>query len=252
VQYWLELDHVSKFFPYGFWQRPKQVLFDVTLQLPLGRSVGFVGPNGAGKTTLLKIVFGFIKPSAGQVRYPVYGNDSMLWRKHVGYLPERPYYQSFLTASEFLKLHHELSRSQTVFPLRAEELLKRLSLWERRHHKLKTFSKGMLQRVGLATCLIDEPDILILDEPMSGLDPDGRLALKNLLLEQKKAGKTLFFSSHLIEDVEAVGDDILILHQGRVIYFGDIQELKKRHQEQDLYRILHHLRVGEAIMETVP
>lgn len=207
-----------------------QVLFDVTFQVPAGQACGFVGNNGAGKTTSLKCILEFLTPDSGEILF--FGEPlKVSSRQRIGYLPERPYLYEFLSAWNFLKFHWNLTFPNAKgFAERAEEVLKLVGLFENRHKVMRKFSKGMLQRAGLAQALIHNPDLLILDEPMSGLDPDGRLLVKNILKELKKQGKTLFFSSHLLEDVEELCENLVVIHHGHILHSGKTQAFQNQYQ----------------------
>lgn len=225
----IEVNKLVKFLP-GQFIGKVQVLFGVSFQVPAGQACGFVGNNGAGKTTSLKCILEFLNPDAGQIHF--FGEKlEVETRKRIGYLPERPYLYEFLSAWDFLKFHWDLTFANSKgFESRAEEVLKLVGLFESRHKTMRKYSKGMLQRAGLAQALIHDPDLLILDEPMSGLDPDGRLLVKNILRELKKQGKTLFFSSHLLEDVEELCENIVVIHHGHILHSGKLDDFKKQYQ----------------------
>jgi len=244
---WLEFKNVVKSFSQGFFLKRKDVIHSVSFSLQEGRTTGFVGANGSGKTTLLKLALGFIEPDSGSISYPSSNNDHTYFKSRLGYLPERPYYYDFLTAREFLELHWVLggkAPNTTKFNEKIDEVLRQVKLSSEKQSRLRTFSKGMLQRIGIAQALLHEPDFLILDEPMSGLDPDGRFEMRSLLQAQKNFGKTLFFSSHLIEDVEALCDDILLIANGKICFFGAISDLKNQMQTHSLTEIVNQLKVG--------
>ena len=244
---WIRYQNISKSFPQGFWGRPGSVVDQVSFSVAKDRVTGFVGANGSGKTTLLKLGLGFIFPSGGEVLYPASDNDFTKFRRTLGYLPERPYYYEFLTALEFLKLHEKLAgvpQSPAQFVEKAEAVLTRVKLIQEKNRPLKTFSKGMLQRIGLAQALLNEPKFLILDEPMSGLDPDGRFEIRELLWQEKQKGTSLFFSSHLIEDVEFLCDDIILIAKGKIHYAGPLEQLKSQMQQSSLIEIITQLKVG--------
>jgi ABC-2 type transport system ATP-binding protein len=242
---WLKFRDVNKSFPQGFLMNKKPVIFSANFSVREGRSTGFVGANGSGKTTLLKLALGFIFPDSGNIEYPTSQNNHTKFRKRLGYLPERPYYYDFLTAYEFLKMHWDLGGGRrSDFEVSANRVLKQVKLGQEGNSRLRTFSKGMLQRIGLAQALLHNPDFLILDEPMSGLDPDGRFEVRSLLKEQKAKGTTLFFSSHLIEDVEALCDDIIVISNGKIVFSGAIEDLKVQMKESSLVEIVNQLKVG--------
>jgi ABC-2 type transport system ATP-binding protein len=202
-------------------QKKVQILNSISFSVGSQLTCGFVGNNGSGKTTSIKCLLQFIKPDAGEIKF--FGTPlSIAQKKKIGYLPERPYLYEFLTALEFLEFHWMLTfANKKNFLERAHETLKKVGLYEARDRRLRTFSKGMLQRAGLAQAILHEPDLLILDEPMSGLDPDGRLLVKDILREQQKQGRGIFFSSHLLEDMEQLCSHLVVIHKGDIIYQGE-------------------------------
>jgi ABC-2 type transport system ATP-binding protein len=221
-----KVTNVSKSFQPDFYKKSVQVLKSVNFQINEGRFVGFIGPNGAGKTTTIKCMMQFIFPDKGNVSF-FEQNDLIEAKKRIGFLPERPYFQEFLTGMEFLKLHWDLSGlKRTDFIKRAEEVLEQVKLSHAKHKKLRDYSKGMLQRIGIAQALLASPQFLILDEPMSGLDPDGRILIKDILKVFKEKKLTVLMSSHLLEDVEELCDDLIILHKGETLFNGPISDFK--------------------------
>lgn len=218
----LEVQGLCKTFRSGFFDTKKQVLFDVSFKIPSGCTTGFVGNNGSGKTTTIKCIFQFIHADKGQVYFRGKPLDRMIKSK-IGYLPERPYLYEFLSGMEFLRLHWNLCHDQQRdFIEKAHFALKKVGLFEARDKKLRQYSKGMLQRAGLAQAILNEPELLILDEPMSGLDPDGRLMVKDILVEQKKKGVNIFFSSHLLQDMEELCEHLVVINSGKIIYDGGL------------------------------
>jgi ABC-2 type transport system ATP-binding protein len=225
----LEIENLTKDYAVGFWRkRLVRALHGLSLQVEQGEAFGFLGPNGAGKTTTLKILMRLIYPTAGEARILGRPLDDMRMRARIGYLPEQPYFYDYLTAREFLIY------CGTLFDLpkaearrRAELLLARVGLTEAADKHLRKFSKGMLQRVGLAQALINDPEVLFLDEPMSGLDPLGRREVRDLITSLRDRGKTVFFSSHVLTDVEAMCDRVAILNRGRLIEAGRLSEILK-------------------------
>ncbi len=224
----IEVKDLVKRLPAGFIGKT-EVLHKVSFKVPQGVACGFVGNNGAGKTTTLKCLLEFLNPDAGEILF--FGEKlTVQSRIRLGYLPERPYLYEFLTAWEFLKFHWNLTFPTTQgFSEQAESVLKLVGLYEHRHKVMRKYSKGMLQRAGLAQALIHNPDLMILDEPMSGLDPDGRLLVKNILRKLKAQGKTLFFSSHLLEDVDELCEYVVIIHHGYILYHGPLAEFKRQY-----------------------
>ncbi|MDG0816725.1 ABC transporter ATP-binding protein [Bdellovibrio svalbardensis] len=219
----LTVEGLNKTFRGGLFEKDRHVLRDVSFSLREGQTTGFVGSNGSGKTTTIKCLFDFIHPDSGTIRFfgQEIGNEV---KTRIGYLPERPYLYEFLTGEEFLKLHWNLCYGSVTkdFAERAKESLRKVDLLEAKDRRLRTYSKGMLQRVGIAQAILTRPDLLILDEPMSGLDPDGRAMVKDILREEQKRGMTLFFSSHLLQDMEELCSDLVVINKGQILYKGDL------------------------------
>ena len=196
------------------------------LEVGPGQVFGLLGPNGAGKTTTLKMILGLLRPDTGEVRLFGESPSSPLARARLGYLPENPYFYDYLTAEEFLDFYGRLRgipaarRRETV-----AAALHRVGLASRRATPLRKFSKGMVQRLGLAQAIQHDPDLVILDEPMSGLDPIGRREVRELIVGLKRAGKTVFFSSHILQDAEMVCDRVAILDRGRLRAMGRLQDM---------------------------
>ncbi|MBC7543406.1 MAG: ABC transporter ATP-binding protein [Candidatus Sericytochromatia bacterium] len=226
----LDIDHVSKHVRSGFWGTKTPILHDVTIQAHAGETFGLLGPNGAGKTTTLKIATGLIRPSRGSVS--IWGRDPRLAsiRARIGFLPESGYLYAHLTAAEFLRYCGSLhGMPELLTRARSGPLLERVGLFGVGTKLIRNYSKGMLQRLGFAQALINEPEFLFLDEPMSGLDPLGRHEIKQLILELKAEGRTVFFNSHILADVEAVCDRVAILVDGKVASQGRITDLLAYH-----------------------
>jgi ABC-2 type transport system ATP-binding protein len=227
----LELEGLTKDYPTGFLNlRRTRALDDLSLTVEPGEVFGFLGANGAGKTTAIKILMRLIAPTAGRAR--ILGRDAgdVAVHARIGYLPESPYFYDYLTAREFLEYCAELfGYPPGARRARAAALLERVSLdasaWNRQLRKL---SKGMLQRVGLAQALVNEPEIVVLDEPMSGLDPIGRRQVRDLIASLRAGGTTVFFSSHIIADIEVLCDRVAILSRGRLTHLGRLDDLRQR------------------------
>lgn len=194
---------------------------DVTLEMYRGESFGFLGPNGAGKSTVVKILTGLVTPTSGVVHVLGQPVRHVETRKRIGYLPELPNFHRWLNAQEFLHFHGQLyGLRSAALRRRCEEVLELVGLAGREHQKLGTFSKGMLQRIGLAQALLNSPDLLILDEPASGLDPLGQRDMRNLILRLKSEGISIFLNSHQLTDVEAICDRVAIINAGRLLKVG--------------------------------
>ncbi|MEH2235661.1 ABC transporter ATP-binding protein [Nostoc sp.] len=220
---------LRKVYRTGFWLNQKVVsLKNCSLTVYKGETFGLLGPNGAGKTTLLKLLLGIIRPTSGRgllLGEPL-GDRSV--KQYIGYLPENPYLYDYLTGWEFLQLAAGLFQiPKSVQRQRIPQLLELvgLSQADARKKLLRRYSKGMLQRVGMAQALINEPELVFLDEPMSGLDPVGRYQMREIILALKAAGKTIFFNSHILSEVEQICDRIAILAQGELICSGSLNEL---------------------------
>jgi len=205
---------------------PKTALDAVSLTVRKGEVFGFLGPNGAGKTSLIKILVGLMTPDSGTAK--IMGIDSHLREAKfkLGYLPESPYFHKFLTAQEFLNFHGRLvGLTSDQLYTRVPTLLEKVGLAKSRKQKLKTFSKGMLQRIGFAQALLHDPEVLILDEPMSGLDPVGRREVRDIINQIAMTGKTIFFSTHIIHDVEVICSSVAFITNGKLKGFGNIEDL---------------------------
>lgn len=221
------VDSVSKSFVIG--RRKNMVLCDLTFAVGKGEVFGFLGPNGAGKSTTIKLLLQFLKPDSGTlwIMGSLVGKDE--FRHRVGYLSEFPFFYDHLTARETLLLSGRLSGMPNEhLRKRIVVLLERMHLAEAVDRKVGEFSKGMKQRLGMANALIHDPELLIFDEPMSGLDPLGRHLIKELISELRSQGKTVFFSSHILSDIEDLCDRIAILHKGYMLYTGGVQEFIAR------------------------
>lgn len=202
------------------------VVRDLNLTVNREEVFGFLGPNGSGKTTTMKMLLGLTQPTKGKVELLGRPASEVNIRQQIGFLPEAPYFYTYLTAEEVLLFYGRLAGlSGHGLDHRVEELLEMVGLMEARHRQLGKFSKGMLQRVGLAQALIHDPTLVILDEPMSGLDPIGRKEVRDLIMHLRKQGKTVFFSTHIIPDVEMLCDRVGIIAGGRLLASGRVDEL---------------------------
>lgn len=203
-----------------------QALNDVSFEVSSGEVFGFLGPNGAGKSTTIKILLNLIRPDSGRATILDIDVSQPKLRRHVGFLPENPYFYDYLTAWELLKFGGRTAgMDRELINKRGAELLERVKLEVAAHRQLRTYSKGMVQRAGLALALIHDPKVVILDEPMSGLDPLGRKMVGDLIMELKSEGKTVFFSSHVLNDVERFCDRAAIIVGGRLRCVGSLAEL---------------------------
>jgi ABC-2 type transport system ATP-binding protein len=225
----VEIENLTKDFPIGFWKkRPKRVLDSLCLQVHKGEIFGFLGPNGAGKSTTIKILMNLLHPSSGNARILGEPVDRVSMHQRIGYLPENPYFYDYLTPTELLTYMGRLFGLRGLeLSGRVDGLLDQVGLAESRKLQLRKFSKGMVQRVGIAQALINDPEIVFLDEPMSGLDPLGRLEVRRIITSLKAKGTTVFFSSHVLPDVEALCDRIAILNRGKLQEMGALEEILK-------------------------
>jgi len=222
----IRTEKMGKTYYSGFFRFPYLALTNLDLDVPEGSSFGFVGPNGAGKTTAIKTLMGLQRPTAGAGWIHGVSILDPASRARVGFLPERPYFYEHLTAREFLEFYARLGDvpSAERGP-RIAALLERVDLARFRDVPLGKFSKGMLQRAGLAQALIADPSLLVLDEPMSGLDPLGRALVRDLILEERRAGKTVFFSSHILADIEAICDRVAMVVRGELRGQGKVTDI---------------------------
>jgi ABC-2 type transport system ATP-binding protein len=212
------------------------------LEVQAGEIFGFLGPNGAGKTTTMNVLLGFVQPTSGAAY--LFGIDvrQPIARQRIGYLPELTYYYKFLTAEELLRFYARIfGLSRIEADKRIEKLLKLVELEHASKRPIKSYSKGMQQRVGIAQALINEPDLLILDEPTSGLDPLGRMKVREIIQRLKEEGKTVFFSSHELGEVETVCDRVAIIHQGELKAVGRVSDIIGQ----------HHANLEKAFLEIV-
>jgi ABC-2 type transport system ATP-binding protein len=211
-------------------QATKVALRGLDLEVAAGEVFGFLGPNGAGKTTTMNVLLGFVPPTSGAAS--LFGIDvrQPIARQRIGYLPELTYYYKFLTAEELLRFYAKIfGLSRAVTDQRIAALLKLVELEAAAKRPIKSYSKGMQQRVGLAQALINNPDLLILDEPTSGLDPLGRMKVREIIQRLKNEGKTVFFSSHELGEVESVCDRVAIIHEGELKALGRVADITGTH-----------------------
>lgn len=213
----IEINSVYKSFKSGLKLKKKTAASDISLSLEPGDVYGIIGRNGAGKSTILKMILGFIKPDSGTITISGNSPENPKSRQNIGYLPENPYFYDHLTADELLSFSTTASGAdKKTAKKNIETLLKRVGLFEVRKQKLRTYSKGMTQRAGLCFALVHNPEIVILDEPMSGLDPLGRKMVIDLINDLKEQGKTILFCSHILNDVERICDKIAIMDKGKL------------------------------------
>jgi ABC-2 type transport system ATP-binding protein len=214
----LRIDNLTVGYPTGLFQPHRPVVKGISFSVFQGETVGFLGPNGAGKSSTIKAIMGFVRPSSGTITVFDHPAGSTPAKQRVGYLPEVALYYPFLTAVEALDLYGKLQRMNRADRQReAQTLLHRVGLAGSEHRQLRTFSKGMQQRLGIAQALLGHPDFLVLDEVTSGLDPIGRRELRDLLEEIKRSGTTIFFSSHELNEVAQLCDRVILLNNGTIV-----------------------------------
>jgi ABC-2 type transport system ATP-binding protein len=226
----IEITGLTKTYTVGFWRkRPKCALRPLTLTVEHGEIFGYLGPNGAGKTTTLKLLMGLIFPSAGSAHILGKPIDDPSIKAQIGFLPEQPYFYDYLTATELLTYYAQLSGVPArERRRRVDEVLHRVGLPDSGRTQLRKLSKGMLQRVGIAQAILHDPKVVFLDEPMSGLDPIGRREVRDLIANLKEEGKTVFFSTHILSDAEALCDRVAVLNKGELRGIGSVEELTSR------------------------
>jgi ABC-2 type transport system ATP-binding protein len=223
----IEILGLEKTYSVGFWRkRPKCALKPLTLNVEEGEIFGFLGPNGAGKTTTLKMLMGLVFPTGGSARILGMDVNDPQVKAQIGFLPEQPYFYDYLTAHELLAHYGRLSGvGGKDLSQRVEKVLERVGLRDVSGVQLRKFSKGMLQRVGIAQAILHEPKVVFFDEPMSGLDPMGRREVRDLMEQLKQEGKTVFFSTHILSDAEALCDRVAVIHLGELRAVGAVADL---------------------------
>jgi ABC-2 type transport system ATP-binding protein len=225
----ISVEGLRKEFVQGFFMRRVVAVKSVSFEVQRGDIFGFLGPNGAGKTTTIKVLTGLIRPSGGRAALFGEALPSTRARARIGFLPENPYVYPYLTPLEFVELCGRLSGlSRAAARDRSRKVLEQVGILYAADRQVGRLSKGMLQRTGLAAALVADPELLILDEPMSGLDPVGRKEVRDLIVEERKRGRTIFFSTHILSDVEMLCDRVTILRKGEVVVSGRLVDLLKR------------------------
>ncbi|HWG57480.1 MAG TPA: ABC transporter ATP-binding protein [Candidatus Acidoferrales bacterium] len=214
----IEIAGLTKDYPVGFWRkRMRRSLDDLNLKVEDGETFGFLGPNGAGKTTTLKLLMGLIFPTSGTARVRGRSIDDVNMHREIGYLPEQPYFYDYLTARELLDYYARFSGySRAERRERVGRFLEVVGLRDAADLQLRKFSKGMLQRVGFAQAILHDPPVIFLDEPMSGLDPLGRREVRDVILDLKRQGRTVFFSTHILSDAEMLCDRVAVVVGGKL------------------------------------
>ena len=223
----IEIEKLSKEYPYGFLHlKKKRSLEDLSMQVQSGEVFGFLGPNGAGKSTTIKLLMRLIFPSSGTARILGKSIEDVSMHQDIGYLPEQPYFYDYLTATELLEYFARFHKlSETDRHERVQKMLKKVGLETAKKIQLRKYSKGMLQRVGLAQAILHDPQVVVLDEPMSGLDPLGRREVRDIILELKKEGRTVLFSTHILSDAEMLCDRVGVIVDGKLRGVGTPGEM---------------------------
>jgi len=226
MQIAIRMEQVSKTFRVGFWGRKVKAVEELSVEVGEGEIFGLLGPNGAGKTTAIKMLLGFVRPTQGRAFVAGLPAGSMEARRAIGYLPENPALYEFLTGEEYLRFAGRLAGlGRREAASRADQLLEQVGLAGRADRAIRRFSKGMVQRLALAQALIGDPRIVVLDEPMSGLDPIGRKDVRDLIFQLRQQGRTVLFSTHILSDVEAICDRVGIMVGGRLTDCGSLDTL---------------------------
>ncbi len=234
----IEVKNIYKSFQEHFYTPKTPVLNGIQFQVEAGKLTGFLGSNGSGKTTTLKCILGFLFPNQGDFSF--FGKPGLAKedKARLGYLPERPFFYEYLSGKEFLLFYAKLTyghyRKRDSYEV--DKVLEQVGLLHAKDRKLRDYSKGMLQRIGMAQAMIHKPELLILDEPMSGLDPDGRHQISNIIRDFASQGKSVFFSSHLLDDVQKICDNLVVIDQGKTIFQGTVASLIEKVPR--VYRIL--------------
>jgi ABC-2 type transport system ATP-binding protein len=225
----IEIDRLHKTYQLGFFRKKVHAVRGISFSVQEGEIVGLIGPNGSGKTTTLKVLLGLCAPTSGSARVRGIDSRDPRSREGLGFLPENPYVYPYLTPREFVDLCGRLSGLDAeTRAKRIPRVLERTGIAFAADRPVRRLSKGMLQRTGLAAALVAEPSLLVLDEPMSGLDPLGRREVRDLIFEERRLGRTVLFSSHVLSDIEALCDRVVILHKGLVVTAGLVKDLVKR------------------------
>lgn len=238
--YIVEIENLTKDYEVGFWIKKKvRALDDLTLNVTGGQIFGFLGGNGAGKTTTIKILMSLLYQTSGTARILGSNISDVSMHSRIGYCPENPYFYDYLTASELMNYFGELfGLDAGERKRRSDDLLTQVGLDEKDwNRQLRKFSKGMLQRVGLAQSLINDPEIVFFDEPMSGLDPIGRREVRGLIADLREKGTTVFMSTHILSDVEALCDEVAILRRGKLAATGNLEQLLSTETGQPVYEV---------------
>ncbi len=244
----IEVQKLTKVFSSAFGGQKVTALNDVSLAVEPGTIFGLLGPNGAGKTTLIKVLLGIVYQTSGEAKILDTDVSNYEIRKRVGYLPENHKYPNYLTGQEIMRLFGRLGGVSTGLDKKIKEKLELLGMLKWRKTKIRKYSKGMMQRLGLAQALLNDPDIIFLDEPTDGVDPLGRKEIRDILISLRESGKTIFLNSHLLSEVELISDRIAVLNKGKLIYNGNVDELTT---DEDIYIIEAENEISGEIFEKI-
>jgi ABC-2 type transport system ATP-binding protein len=213
----VEFSHLTK----AYKKRVAVDDFTLSVDVPI---FGFLGQNGAGKTTIMKMIVGLLTPTSGTITIDGTISSHPIFKKKIGYMPETPYFYERMTGMEFLRFCDELFESTAGKDAKYEEILKKVGIYGARDFEIRTYSKGMRQRLGFAQSLVNDPEYLFLDEPLDGLDPIGRREMKEVMLDLKAEGRRIFLNTHILYDVEEICDEVGVIHQGKLLYAGSVKE----------------------------
>ncbi|MEM9398780.1 MAG: ABC transporter ATP-binding protein [Verrucomicrobiota bacterium] len=228
----VEIQGLQKLFSLRWQKKSLIALEELDLEVQRGEIFGLLGPNGSGKSTTMKLMLGLLYPTKGQIKIFGHTAGTMQAKKSIGFLPENPYFPQFLTGEEMLRYFGELCGLHgKKLHERIRNLFELVDLKHAAQRRIRTYSKGMLQRIGLAQALLHEPELLLLDEPTAGVDPIGSRRIRDLMIKLKEQGKTIIFSSHLLEQVEDIVDRVVILERGRKLRYGRLNDMLTNHQD---------------------
>ncbi|MBP7792543.1 MAG: ABC transporter ATP-binding protein [Candidatus Goldbacteria bacterium] len=238
----IETNNLTKIYkPLDFWKRETSVgIMDVNLSVHKGEIFGLLGLNGAGKTTLMKTLLGLLQPTSGRIKILGGSINDVKIRHHIGYMPELPYFPKYLKAYEIMEYFADIFGIKNK-KSKILEILDLVGLKGSENKKIKGFSKGMQSRLGMAQALINDPDVLFLDEPMSGLDPLGYKEMRDILLNLNKQGKTIFFNSHILSEVERICDKVAIMHKGKISDIKNVKQVIRKYKSMESY-FIHYVK----------
>ncbi len=245
----VEVNNLTKIFKTKIKQKQVIALDDFSLSVEKGTVFGLLGPNGAGKTTLVKILLSIVFPTSGSAK--ILGEDisNIKVKERIGYLPENHKFPLFLTGENVLKYYAKLTKmNMTGIDKKIEELLSLVKMRKWKKTKVKNYSKGMMQRLGLAQALINDPELIFLDEPTDGVDPIGRKEIRDVLVNLKEQGKTIFLNSHLLSEIELISDRVAILNKGKMVKEGTVEEITSNHEEYEIATVQN---IGEGVWQEV-